>query len=297
MIRVPQLLGTVAVCLAVFPDGPPQARTQAAVVAPELLAGDKLPTPEEFAELAKTDPLGLLKASMSRYRKDVRGYTCTLVKRERVNGTLGDEQKILVTFRDDPFAVFMRWDPPPPPFTFPPKPAASLYATGETEGKIVSVGPLGFGKDVLPTDEAARANSRVSILDFGIFRGTLRTYQAWEEAAKDGRLNVVREETKPIPRLNNRRCVVVRRTCDPPEVDRYAMDDPKPKPPAGPSKDAVRYARLFFDADTFLFVGSELRSGDGDGEDTLVASYYFCDVDPQAKLTREQFSKAALNKK
>ena len=49
--------------------------------------GDRLPTSAEFAELARTDPVKLLAACLTRYQREVKnGITATLIKRERVNG-------------------------------------------------------------------------------------------------------------------------------------------------------------------------------------------------------------------
>lgn len=39
----------------------------------------------------------------------VQDYTCTLTKRENVNGTLSDEHFIEAKFRTQPFSVYMRW--------------------------------------------------------------------------------------------------------------------------------------------------------------------------------------------
>ena len=48
-----------------------------------------LPTPSQLEYLARTDPVSFLRACLLRYRKEVHGYECTLIKSERLNGKLG----------------------------------------------------------------------------------------------------------------------------------------------------------------------------------------------------------------
>ncbi len=80
------------------------------VIPPAVAFTTPLPKPTiSHDELAKTDPLGLLRIALHRYQKSVSDYTCTFTKQERIRGKLGQEQQIQVRFREMPFSVMMEW--------------------------------------------------------------------------------------------------------------------------------------------------------------------------------------------
>ena len=54
-----------------------------AATAPTSVNSDK-----SFADLCRDEPLTAIAQSLSRYRKDVEGYTCTFLKQERIGGEL-----------------------------------------------------------------------------------------------------------------------------------------------------------------------------------------------------------------
>ncbi|QEL19665.1 DUF1571 domain-containing protein [Limnoglobus roseus] len=280
--RLLLFLFLVVVCLLAVPNGPPLAQTPATVVAPTLLTHDQMPTVEEFAHLAKTNPMAMLNASMSRYRADVRGYTCTMEKSESVKGGDFTTEIVDVSFRDDPFAVVMQWrgkrgyvDP-----------IATLYAKGENGGNV-KVRTRLTDADTDPIGIIAQQTSRFSIQDFGIYRGTLRTYTVWKRAADQGKLKYEYVETKPIPQLNDRVCHVVRRTCDPPEVDNFTLTDTEIRSAAKFPKEAIGRVTLMFDSMTFLQVGSKIDRPDG----KPLAEYYFRDLKMNPTFGPDQFKK------
>jgi Protein of unknown function (DUF1571) len=49
------------------------------------------------------------KASLEEIDRNVRDYSCTLIKRERVDGALGEHQHIFLKVRHEPFSVYMRF--------------------------------------------------------------------------------------------------------------------------------------------------------------------------------------------
>jgi hypothetical protein len=49
------------------------------------------------------------RASLEEIDRNVRDYSCTLVKRERIDGVLGEHQHILLKVRHEPFSVYMRF--------------------------------------------------------------------------------------------------------------------------------------------------------------------------------------------
>ncbi len=59
--------------------------------------------------LAARDPLAFLRMCREYYDANVSDYTCTFLKQERINGTLGPEQEIEIRFRESPYSVDMQW--------------------------------------------------------------------------------------------------------------------------------------------------------------------------------------------
>lgn len=284
MTRLLLLPAALALCLTAVPVGPPKARS-VAVTGPALIECQKLPTAAEFAELAKTDAVAMLNASMSRYRCEVRGYTCVMQKQERVRGTLGPVEIIDIAFRDDPFAVVMKWK------QGAGLASATLYAKGENNGQLLAKTFLG----VTPSDpngSLAQRSSRFSILDFGIHRGALRTYTIWKRAKDAGRLKTEYLGTKPVPELKGRVCHLVRRTVDPIEVDNFSMADTEVRSPEKFPKDAIGQVTIMIDVETWLHLGSDIRHPDG----SLIAGYYFRDVKLNPTFDREQFLPGILKK-
>jgi Protein of unknown function (DUF1571) len=283
--RILLLPFAIALCFAAAPLGPPRP-PKAAAIGPTLTGCEKLPTAEEFAVLARTDPLAMLNASMSRYRCEVKGYTCVMHKQERVGGSLGKPEVIDVAFRDDPFAVVMKWKQGAGLAN------ATLYAKGENNGQLLAKSFIGLVTPSDPGGSLARRSSRVSITDFGIHRGTLRTYTVWKRAGDRGALKTEYLGAKPVPELNGRVCHWIRRTVDPPEVDNFTLDDAEIRSPDRFPKDAIAQVTIHIDVETWLHLGSDIRHPDG----SLIAGYFFRDVMLNPKFDREQFLPSTLKK-
>jgi hypothetical protein len=283
ILRIPI---AIALCLAVAPVGPPRVTPASTAPAPVLTECEKLPTPVQFAELARTDALAMLNASMSRYRCIVRGYTCVLLKQERIGGSLGKPEVIDVAFRDDPFAVVMKWRQGAGLAN------ATLYAKGENNGQLLAKSFIGLVTPSDPGGSLARRSSRFSITDFGIYRGTLRTYTVWKSAQDRGTLKTEYLGVKPVPELNGRVCHLIKRTVDPPEVDNFSLQETDVRSPAQFPKDAIGAVTIMLDVETWLHLGSDIRHPDG----TLIASYYFRDLVMNPKFDREQFLPSILKK-
>jgi Protein of unknown function (DUF1571) len=284
-LRILLLPVAVALCFAAAPLGPPRP-PKAIAAGPTLTDCEKLPTAGEFAALARTDALAMLNASMSRYRCEVKGYTCVMQKQERVGGSLGKVEIIDVAFRDDPFAVVMKWRQGAGLAN------ATLYAKGENNGQLLAKSFIGLVTPSDPGGALARRSSRFTILDFGIHRGALRTHTIWKAASDRGTLKTEYLGTKPVPELNGRLCHWIRRTVDPPEVDNFSMADGEVRSPARSPKDAIGQVTIMIDVETWLHLGSDIRHPDG----SLIASYYFRDVKLNPKFDREQFLPSTLKK-
>jgi len=289
MVRLLLLLLVIGICLALAPVGRPTVQTVIATPppVPTILTCDALPSNEQFAMLARTDPIAMMSASLSRYSCEVRGYTCVMQKQERLGGKLGPDEIIRVAFRDDPFAVLMKWERGAGLAT------ATLFARGENNGKMKVRSFIGLNTDTDPTGRMARQSSRFTITDFGIWRGTLRSHRVWSASRDRGELKVAFAGTKKVPACGNRLCHVIVRTCDKPELDNFSLDEPDLRKATDFPLEALGKVTLMYDAETWLQVGTEIQRPDG----SPLATYYFRDIVLNPKFDPQQFHPSALAKK
>jgi hypothetical protein len=120
--------------------------TTSVVLAGEAKADITLPAVQnnkadlERLALAKSDPEAFLQMAVKNYNSKIQDYTCTFVKQEFVKGSLSQEQKIQVKFREGPFAVFMKW------IENPGLVDRTLYVKGinDNEAMVKPAGILGF---------------------------------------------------------------------------------------------------------------------------------------------------------
>jgi Protein of unknown function (DUF1571) len=278
------LLFAIAVCVIVVPLARPKALLTTTAPTPSATS-NVIPTPVEFAALATSDALATLRASLQRYKQDVRGYRCVMLKHERIGGRLGPTEQIRIAFRDDPFAVKMIWD------KGAGLASSTLYVEGENDGQLLARSFVG----VVPSDPEgalARKSARYSIRDFGIARGAERTLRVWQRAADNGRLKLEYLGIQPLAECGNRNCYFIRRTCEPDEVDNFAMRDPGERSATESPRDAIRHVTIMIDVETWQHIGSDLRTPDG----SLLANYYFRDLEVNPTFTREEFLASALKK-
>ena len=72
-------------------------------------------TSAHIQQLAETDHVKLLEMCLEKFReRNIKSYTCTFVKQEKIRGKLGKRQSIDVNFLAKPFSVAMRWVKNPP---------------------------------------------------------------------------------------------------------------------------------------------------------------------------------------
>jgi hypothetical protein len=134
------------------------------------------------------EPLALIARAEKAYAK-VDDYTCTLVKRETINGALGPKQVIALTARKSPFSVSMRWKEPDSMAG-----QQVVYVAGENDGNMrVKAsgwrGWIGF-VSIGVHDPRAKAASNYPITDVGI--GTLidKLAKGWKTEQKLGKTKV-----------------------------------------------------------------------------------------------------------
>jgi hypothetical protein len=154
-----------------------------------------------------------LKISQEEIDHNIRDYSCTFTKRERVEGELGDYQYILLKVMHQPFSVYMAFQ----------KPYAGrevVYVAGQNEGKL-TVLDAGFtrmlGKFNLdPTCTRAMSGQKHPITDVGIRNLTDKLTKMWTAEMQfaecdvttkpgrkvEGRTTTMVQVVHPLPRQN-----------------------------------------------------------------------------------------------
>jgi hypothetical protein len=159
------------------------------------------------APVAAEHPLApairLAKASLDHINVDIKDYTATMVKRERINGTLGEKESMLVKIRQQPFSVYMR-------FIFPKRLDGQevIYVAGKNDGKMLARG-VGFKKmlgmvSLDPNGALAMQGQRYPITEIGFANLTKRLIEVAEHDAKYDECKV---EFHDKATLNQRPCI------------------------------------------------------------------------------------------
>jgi hypothetical protein len=90
-------------------------------------------SPFDLTQQAGEHPLApcvrVLKICLENIEKNIRDYSCTLVKQERVDGDLGEPQHIAMKLRHEPFSVYMR-------FLKPFQGREVLYVDGQNNNEL-----------------------------------------------------------------------------------------------------------------------------------------------------------------
>ncbi|CAN5212102.1 hypothetical protein BH11PLA2_BH11PLA2_02220 [soil metagenome] len=281
--RLAALIVVTAVCLAAIPA----VRTRPPVTASttDSVPDSRVSTSTEFEKLLTTDPVAVLEASLARFQREVRGYSCILQKQESLAGKPGAVEVIIHAVREEPFAVYMFWE------QGEGSAKATLYVRGDNGGRM-KVKTRFLVLDTDPNGILPRKSSRYSIEDAGIANGTRRSLRAWRAAREAGTLNVTYLGKQAIPELNGRECHVLKRVCTPAEVDQFRMTDPGIRNPNEFPHEAFSTITIMLDTETWMQIGSVLHRADG----SLLGAYYFRDVVVNPAFAADQFTPGILKK-
>jgi hypothetical protein len=241
------------------PDPPPE---------PAGATNDPLPDAATMDRLAREQPLVFLEHCLRRCQQEVTGYRALLIKRERLGGTLHDEEQVDVAFREHPYSTLMRWRNGK---------RSVLYVEGENNGKLL-VHPSFLGilryNEVDPDNPLVRRESRYSIKESSIQDGMVRTLRDWTRVKNKGDPHIEYLGVLNVPEANNQSCYTLVRHCTHPEEDGFTE------------------VRIDLDTATWLQVGSVMTGPEG-----LVGSYFFRDIELNPDFPKDQFTPAALTKK
>lgn len=285
-----RLLAAAAVgglCLSAAPVAPPvsQPPPPAELTFTPTAAGG-IPTAAEFDHLVRTDPIAAVEAGICKYQKEVSGFRAVFHKRERIGGKLRDPEVIRVAYRDEPFAVLMRWD------QGGGMADATLYVQGENAGQMqVKLARIGLVKSVDPRSAMPRSSARYTIEEFGLAQSMKRTHRAWSEAKAAGQLKYEFAGKRAVAELGGRECYVLKRVCPADEIDAYANGEPEDVTDKNRA-DSFRTVTLYLDCVTWLQMGTELHRADGE----LAGSYFFRDVELNPAFDKGTFTAVGLKK-
>jgi len=180
-----------------------------------LAAADQLPstrssgTDQAAADrpLHETDPIAYAKAAIAackaRYHQ-IRGYTCTFLKRERINGRLTPLNVMTMKARTKPLSIYFK-------FRTPNAGREAIYVEGRNRGKAI-VHDVGFGKFVAgtlhldPRGRRAMDGNRHPITEAGIGNLIDKLIAGWDREmnARDSVVTI-----KPGMLVNKRPCTMI----------------------------------------------------------------------------------------
>jgi hypothetical protein len=159
----------------------------------------------QLVELAKTDHAKLLELCRRNYDRQVRDYTCTLIKQERINGKVGEVQHANVKFLDEPFSVALHF------VKNVPIGERVLYVQGRYDNQML-VKPKGWLGNVFgtvqrePDGPQARQNSLQPISNFGFANSIDRLLEVYQAADERGHLT---EEFGGYAEVEGRKTIVL----------------------------------------------------------------------------------------
>ncbi|NQU76565.1 MAG: DUF1571 domain-containing protein [Planctomycetes bacterium] len=220
------------------------------------------PAAQQIAALARTDQLALLKLCLANYDRNVQDYTCTFIKRERLNGKTGKGQEIEVKFRDKPFSVAMHW------VRNAPMGDSCLYVEGANEGNML-IGLKGWlslagTMKRKPDCPDVLANTLRPINLFGFRQALASLINVYELAASRGELMT---EFQGYRQVAGRETIVLQRIL--------------------PQQDGYPAAKTVIYIDTELLVPLCIEAWDWDGN--FESRYIYKDVKLNVGLTQADF--------
>lgn len=145
----------------------------------------------------------------------IEDYSCTMVKRERINGVVGSHQYFSCKIRHKPFSVYMYFLTPAES-----KGQEAIYVEGQNDGKLWAH-TVGFRDRVVgtlsldPRGKLAMIDNRYAITEIGILNLTKRLIEVGKADAQHGDCEV---KITPKVKIEGRECKLIE--CTHPEQRR-----------------------------------------------------------------------------
>jgi hypothetical protein len=243
-----------------------------AVSAPTAARADNDAPLHEGGAHPLDEPLAWAYDGLKHVDSDIKDYSCTLVKRERVQGELLDREYIFTKVRHEPFSVYMYFL----------KPSAKkgnevVYVEGENDGKMWAIAGTGFRRRIgvvslVPDGPIAMEDNRYPITMTGFRVLVERLIELGEQDQKYGETEVQYYKNAKI----NGRTV----TC-------IEVKHPKPR-----KEFRYHLARIFVDDEMQVPIRLEAYSWpttEG-GKPVLVEEYTYLNVKLNNGYTDEDFN-------
>lgn len=216
--------------------------------------------------------LGLIAAARKSFQK-VQDYSCTLVKREVMNGQLQVEQVIALKARTQPFSIDMQWQKPKTQ-----EGQEVCYVAGQNNGMMRVKGPGLLGAvgfiNLDPHDPRAMQHSKHCVTEAGIGNLIERFAARWESERSSTHTQMRINEYE----FNKRKCVRVETS----------------HPDTQPGEFYAYRTVVYFDKEHHLPIRTESydwpkEGGKADGE--LRESFSFIDLQLNPKLEDSVFKR------
>ena len=232
-----------------------------------------LPTQADMEKLVKSDPSAALEACLSRYDREIKGYSATFQKQDFTDGRLQPTEVTEIHFREKPHSVYMVWK------QGTRKAERVLFVEGENDNQMLArpagrIARLAAGNVVArPVDGTdARSAGRYTLQQFGFKRTTEPLVKVWRQAREKGELQVEFLGVKRLKEAGDRPC--------------WTWRSLGKKPDAQGISEVV----VSVDTENWLQVGTVLKNEKGG----LLGSYYFRDLKLNPEHKKDQFKRAAL---
>lgn len=201
--------------------------------------------------------LRVVKECQNEMDRNVRDYTCTFVKQERIDGELAEKQFIMLKLMENPFSVYMN-------FLKPYAGREICYVAGQNDGKMVVL-EAGFkrmlGKMNLdPQGALARKGQKRPITDVGIRNLSVKLQKMWEAETKFAECEVT---SNPEVKINDRTTTMIQ------------VKHPIPRPDF-----KFHIARLFVDNELKVpihfdaYLWPQQQGGNGGNEEPILEESY-----------------------
>jgi outer membrane lipoprotein-sorting protein len=150
--------------------------------------------------------LELAQRGLAQLRANVKDYSCTMVKRERIDGKLGEHQYIFLKIRHEPFSVYLYFLSPDEV-----KGQEVIYVTGRNDGNMLAHAGSGVramvGTVSLKPDGAlAMQGNRYAVTEIGVENLAKRLVEVAQHDKQFGECEV---NFFPNAKVNGRVCTCV----------------------------------------------------------------------------------------
>jgi hypothetical protein len=212
------LAAVFPVLLIPFAVGDEQQRSREGLKEPVFRVSKRFVPPDTTNAEHPLDPaIEVAREALVHVRDNVRDYSCTIVKRERIDGEVGEQQYMLAQIRNRkiengktvvPLSVYLYFLKPANI-----KGQETIYVEGRNDGKLVGHGvgwKATFGAVFLkPDGRIAMEGQLYPITEIGIENLIVRLIERAEQDRQHGEVNV---EFIPNVKLNGRSCTLLQVT-------------------------------------------------------------------------------------